>query len=92
MKINGMGRVMEVYAANSYNKSVEKSQKSSKRDELQLSPGAKFHQVAMAELKSMPDVREDKVAAIKASVDSGSYNIDSRAIAEKMYKMSKGIY
>lgn len=92
MKINGLGRAMEVYAGNSYNKPVQKSQKSAKRDELQLSSGAKFHQIAMAELKNIPDIREDKVAAIKESIESGTYSVDSKAIAEKIYKMSKGIY
>lgn len=84
--------MMEVYAGNSYGKSVQESPKSAKRDELQLSSSAKFHQIAMAELKNVPDVREDKVAAIKASIESGTYRVDSKAIAEKMYKMSKGIY
>lgn len=92
MNINRIGRAMEVYAGNNGNKAVQKSQKTDKRDELQLSSGAKFHQIAMAELKKIPDIREEKVAAIKASIESGTYKVDSKAIAEKMYNMSNGIY
>ena len=37
-------------------------------------------------LAGMPDVREEKVAEVKARIDGGRYRIDSEAIAEKMIR------
>lgn len=53
------------------------------RDTVQIkSPGLK---AAIEESAAgAPDIREDKVAAIKASIAGGSYQIDSRAIASKL--------
>lgn len=35
-------------------------------------------------LKELPDVRRDKVAELKARVNSGAYNVSGKDIAEKM--------
>lgn len=37
-------------------------------------------------LAGMSDVREEKVAELKARIDGGCYRIDSEAIAEKMIR------
>ncbi len=43
---------------------------------------AKAHAVA----KSSPDVREERIAALKARIADGSYKVDADAIADKMLK------
>ena len=40
---------------------------------------------ASAEFRNIPDIREDKVAALKAQVDSGSYNPPLDKLANVLY-------
>lgn len=92
MNINRLGRAMEIYTGNGYKKPLQKSGESKKRDELEISNLAKLHQIAISELKNIPDIREDKVAAIKERVDSGTYEVDVKSIVSKMLQDAKGIY
>jgi negative regulator of flagellin synthesis FlgM len=39
---------------------------------------------ARAKAKSMPEVRENKVAELKAQIESGTYQVSNRAIARAM--------
>lgn len=38
----------------------------------------------------LPDVRSDKVAALRASINAGTYRVDSTKVAEKMLKQTGG--
>ncbi|MBQ7221332.1 MAG: flagellar biosynthesis anti-sigma factor FlgM [Synergistaceae bacterium] len=38
-----------------------------------------------AEMKNIPDIREDKVAALKSQIDSGSYNPPLDKLANALY-------
>ena len=38
-----------------------------------------------AEMKNIPDIREDKVAALKSQIDSGSYNPPLDKVAQALY-------
>ncbi|WP_171016847.1 flagellar biosynthesis anti-sigma factor FlgM [Pseudalkalibacillus caeni] len=65
-------------------KPVEKVQKSksvSKQDELQISNKAK----EMYENKAETE-HEDRIRKIKEQVENGTYEIDSKKIAEKLYR------
>jgi negative regulator of flagellin synthesis FlgM len=55
-------------------------------DALSVSSGAQFIAVATAELARIPDIRTDKVEAIKAKIDSDDYNPDSEAVAEGLVR------
>jgi len=55
-----------------------------KADTVVLSDTAKAVQEAQAQLKSIPDVREDKVAELKEQIENGTYEPDAEKIAEKM--------
>lgn len=35
-------------------------------------------------VKTMPDVREDKVANVKKQIDDGTYNVEGKKVAEKV--------
>lgn len=43
-------------------------------------------QAVKDKLAEMPDVREDVVAAIKARIDTGTYNVSSEEIADLMVR------
>ncbi|MFV0347198.1 MAG: flagellar biosynthesis anti-sigma factor FlgM [Halodesulfovibrio sp.] len=53
-------------------------------DRVSLSNEAKLRTEAYTTALNTPDVRQDKVNAIKARVDSGEYVVDSRKVAEKL--------
>lgn len=63
-----------------------KSSKLGKRDELKLSNEAKDFQIAMEAIKKVPDIRKDKVDAIKSQINSGTYHVDSGKIVEKIFQ------
>ncbi len=44
----------------------------------------RFVEEARTRAKSMPEVRENKVAELKAKIESGTYQVSNRAIARAM--------
>jgi len=53
-------------------------------DRISLSPTARLHTAAHAEITHAPEVRREMVDAIKERVDSGQYTVDAGKIAEKL--------
>jgi len=77
--IEGMGE----QKASKEPKIEEKSQ--SQQDTIvNLSTASKEVQTAKEIIASEPEVREDKVAELKARIESGNYTIDNKAVADKM--------
>ncbi len=54
------------------------------KDRLNISGQGKDLQVAKQAVAQSPDIREDRVAALKAAYQSGSYNISANAVADKI--------
>jgi len=59
---------------------------SHRSDRVTLSPRAREFRDAQRTLASIPDVRADKVDAVKSRIADGSYRIDSETIAAKMIR------
>ena len=55
-------------------------------DRVSLSPRARELLAARRALEVIPDVREDKIAEIKARIENGTYRIDGESIADKMIR------
>jgi negative regulator of flagellin synthesis FlgM len=55
-------------------------------DSVTLSDSARALASAAKAVSDASDVREDKVAAIKAAIASGTYSVDSRSLARSMVK------
>src|SRR5579872_2327357 len=53
-------------------------------DSVSLSDGAKSLAAARDAVTNAPDVREQKVAAIKQQVSDGTYSVPSRVLPQKM--------
>jgi len=49
-----------------------------------LSQASKEAQLIKEIISSEPDVREDKVSALRESIESGKYKIDNEAVADKL--------
>lgn len=53
-------------------------------DRVSLSDEARLHTVARAEAAAAPEVRREKVDALKQSIAEGTYTVDSRKIAMQL--------
>ena len=88
MRISSMMQVSQIYNANA-TKSTTKTVSTGKKDQLELSALGKDYQVAKAAVSAASDVREDKVAAIKASMADGSYQVSTEDFANKLLEAYK---
>ncbi|ADO78005.1 flagellar biosynthesis anti-sigma factor FlgM [Halanaerobium praevalens] len=83
MKINNI----QAGKINQYYKQMQQKQteqKKNKDDSTQISAKAKEIMTARTELKKVPQIREEKVAALKKEVQAGNYQIDSKTLATKI--------
>jgi negative regulator of flagellin synthesis FlgM len=55
-------------------------------DDLTVSSGAQFMAVTQARIAAIPDIRTEKVEAIKAQMDAENYNPDGEAVADGLVK------
>ncbi len=83
MRIGGFNQITQIYN-NSTIRQTENTKKPSFSDALQISGAAKDYQAAKQAVASVPDVREDVVADIKARIADGSYQVSGNAIADKL--------
>jgi len=60
------------------------SKETAKGDRVSLSNTARLHTEAMRAANDAPDVRREKVEALKAKVEAGEYQVDSRKVATKI--------
>jgi negative regulator of flagellin synthesis FlgM len=77
-------QVQDKDKADATSEQPEKQQ--AKADTVVLSDTAKTVQEAQTQLKSIPDIREDKVAELKEQVENGTYEVDADKLAGKMLK------
>ena len=58
------------------------------QDQVVLSPEARQIQKAKDLIGSLPDIREEKVAEIRARIEAGEYQVDGEKVASKMIEAS----
>ncbi|WP_330634294.1 flagellar biosynthesis anti-sigma factor FlgM [Agathobacter sp.] len=87
MRIDAYNQIAQVYGTQATNK-VSKAQSAygvqQASDQLTISQTARDFQVAKAAVSGASDVREDKVAELKAMVDSGKYTVNEGDFASKL--------
>ena len=88
MRISSMMQVSQIYNANA-TKNTTKTVSTGKKDQLELSTLGKDYQVAKAAVSAASDVREDKVAAMKASMADGTYQVSTEDFANKLLEAYK---
>lgn len=54
------------------------------KDRVNMSNEALLLTEALRGAQNAPDIREDKVAELKAAIEGGTYNINARLIAERL--------
>ena len=83
MRVDAINHVSQLYKpANA--KKTGNAGEIGKQDAYEISQSAKDYQVAKKAVAETPEVREDEVARLKEALASGSYNVSSQEIAEKM--------
>jgi negative regulator of flagellin synthesis FlgM len=83
MRIGGFNQITQIYQ-NSTNKQSGSASRPGFSDALQISGAGQDYQIAKNALKSVPDVREDVVSAIRAQLADGSYHVSNNALADKL--------
>ena len=83
MKINSINSVNQVYKTNSINKNI-KNVGSQSKDSFDISQVGKDLLVAKNAIKGTPDIRFEKVDKIKEQINSGTYNVSSTEVANKI--------
>ncbi|MBE5967366.1 MAG: flagellar biosynthesis anti-sigma factor FlgM [Lachnospiraceae bacterium] len=83
MRIDAFNKVSKLYQSNNI-KSTKSVKGASFSDKLEISQTCKDYQIARNTLKSVPDVREERVKEIKERIASGTYNINSEEVADKL--------
>lgn len=83
MRIDAYSKISQVYQTSAATK-VTKKEKISGKDTFEVSTMGKDLQVAKQAVSNAPDIREDKVEAIKKAMASGTYMVDADKVADKI--------
>lgn len=86
MRIGAYNQISQVYG----NQPVKKSYNSgiygatSTTDQVSFSTVGKDMQTAKTALKDIPDVREERIHALKESIANGTYQVSAESFADKL--------
>ncbi len=83
MRIDAYNQISQIYKTNSKMK-TQKTSSVSAKDKVEISSFGKAYQVAKNAVKNAPDVREDRVAELKAQIQNGTYEVSSESFADKL--------
>ena len=83
MRVEAYNKIGQVYHANQKMRTRE-TVKGSERDALTISETARDYQTARQALAQVPDIREDRVSAIKQSMEAGTYQVNAESFAAKL--------
>ncbi len=83
MRIQSYIQVQQMYNTQKTTR-TQKSAQTSFSDKLQISTMGKDIQTAKAALANTSDIREDKIADIKAAIQDGTYEVSGESFADKL--------
>jgi len=86
MRIDAYNQIAQVYGTQKTSRTskAQSAYGASQMDQVSISQVGRDIQIAKAAVSEASDVREDKVAQLKAMVDSGSYSVDEGDFASKL--------
>ncbi len=85
MRIDAYNQIAQLYGVQkSYNTQNSSKVASMGSDQLQISQMGYTHQVAKTAVSEASDVREDKVAKLKAQIQAGTYSVSPEDFANKL--------
>lgn len=86
MRIEAYNQIQQIYQPGKMSKARQAGGVSQTSQQLQFSSMGRDIGAAQAAIAQTPDVREDLTASIKARIQSGTYNVDTAAFAEKLMR------
>lgn len=84
MRIEAYNQIASIYKTSKTGKVQQPYGVSTGRDEVQISQLGRDYQIAKQAVAEASDIREDKVAELKAKVNSGNYSVDTADFAKKL--------
>ena len=85
MRIDAYSQIQQLYNVSKPGAAGKKAPSQTDfRDRLQISSAGKDMQIAKQAVANAPDVREDKVAAIKSALANGTYQVSGDDFADKI--------
>lgn len=84
MRIEAYNQIASIYKTSKTGKVQQPYGVSTGRDEVQISRLGRDYQIAKQAVAEASDIREDKVAELKAKVNSGNYFVDTADFAKKL--------
>ncbi len=92
MRIEAYNQVAQLYQSNKTSGAAKTGKMSSMgRDEVQISSVGRDFQVAKQAVAQASDIREDKVADIKAKMQAGTYSVSTDDFADKLLEKFSSI-
>lgn len=83
MRVDAYNKVAQLYQTNATSK-VTKQTSVSAKDKVEISRLGREYQVAKQAIQNTSDIRKDKVDEIKHRMESGTYDITSKEVANKL--------
>lgn len=83
MRIDALNQVSRLYKMGDGKKTL-KTGSAAGSDHVEISQIGKEFQVAKKAIAASPDVREERVNALKQQIDSGTYEVSDEALADKL--------
>ena len=85
MRIDAYNQIAQLYGAQkTYNTQKANKSASMGSDQLSISQAGYSYQAAKAAVSEASDVREDKVAQLKAQIQNGTYSVSPDDFASKL--------
>ena len=84
MRIETYNQIPGLYKLNKTTKNTNSASVQSGREQVQISQVGKDYQIAKQAVANASDVREDKVADLKARIAAGTYNVSPDDFASKL--------
>lgn len=84
MRVEAYNQVAKLYKSSKTTKAEKSYGVAAGRDEVTISQTGHDYQIAKHAVAEASDIREDKVAQLKARVESGNYQVDSGDFAAKL--------
>ncbi len=80
----GIGSEVTVKKVSEEQAQAQKGIQSSGEDRIEISERARESARLMEEIRTLPDIREEKIQTLKKAIETGNYRIDYSKLAEKI--------
>ncbi len=84
MRIDAYNQISQIYNSQTIAKTNRTQTSAGRMDQVSISQAGRDYQIAKNAVSEASDVREDKVAQLKAMIDNGTYKVDEGDFASKL--------